>query len=217
MTISKMYIAEDGPISASKLSEKSGSGTSWLVGGSSFENLANDNVIHESFDKINPSLCSDAEECIDIVQKMNDSIKGATLPASESDTIGRIVIITCETTTTGLPTIETCVDALGLKSNVSGYNLIAESTITSKDWSKCAKYGFCFEDDDEVDDGIIEEDEESSDQSKIIATTKIMASELTDHFEYNMSGNIVCAPVLYGGRINGSTSFIAVLSMRVWT
>jgi hypothetical protein len=209
MTISKMYIAEDGPISASKLSEKSGSGTSWLVGGSSFENLANDNVIHESFDKINPSLCSDAEECIDIAQRMNDSIKGATLPASESDTIGRIVIITCDTSTTGLPTIETCVNALGLKSNVNGYDLIAESTITAKDWSKCIKYGFCFEDDsDEVD--------EESDQSKVIATTKIMASEITDHFEYNMSENIVCAPVLYGGR-KGSTSFIAVLSMRVWT
>jgi hypothetical protein len=214
MAMSKMHI-EDGPISASKLSEKSGSGTSWLVGGgSSFENLANENIVHESFDRssIDPSfLCSsNAEECIDIAQRMNDSIKGATLPASESDTIGMVVIITCDTSTTGLPTIETCVNALGLKSNVNGYNLIAESTITAKDWSKCIKYGFCFDDD------IIEEDDEESDQSKIIATTKIMASELTDHFEYSMSENIVCAPVLYGGR-KGPTSFIAVLSMRVWT
>ena len=95
------------------------------------------------------------------------------------------------------------------------------------------KYGFCY--DDEVDDI----DEATSDQSKIISATKIMSSELIDHFEYNMSERIVCAPVLFGGRIKiepttkdnddddddnnnkeketPSSVFVAILSMRVWT
>jgi len=107
-----------------------------------------------------------------------------------------------------------CVNALGLKGNVDGWDLLAESTIdTTKNWSNYITTGFCFEEED-VDDN----DDINSNQRKVIATTKIMASELTDHFEYNMSENIVCAPVLYGGRVKGSSnSFIAVLSMRVWT
>lgn len=210
-----MYI-EDGPISASKLSEKSGSGTSWIVGGSSFGNLAVDNKVHESIDKI-PSTPSSIE-CIDIAHKMINTLKGARLPASESDTIGKIVVITNGTIVGGSsgrpPSIKMCVNALGLKGNVDGWDLLAESTIdTTKDWSNYITTGFCFEEED-VDDN----DDINSNQRKVIATTKIMASELTDHFEYNMSDNIVCAPVLYGGRVKGSSnSFIAVLSMRVWT
>ena len=154
---------------------------------------------------------------------MITTLKGARLPASESDTIGKIVVILdTDTDTTssgsaraGPPSIELCVKALGLKGTVDKWDLLVESTMdTTKDWSKYRTTGFCYEEED-VDDN---DDINNSNQRKVIATTKIMASELTDHFEYNMSANIVCAPVLYGGRVKGSTNtFIAVLSMRVWT
>ena len=48
------------------------------------------------------------------------------------------------------------------------------------------------------------------------ATTAIMASDLTNHFELNFSDEIVVAPVLYGGRASDG-NVVAVLSMRVWT
>ena len=43
-----------------------------------------------------------------------------------------------------------------------------------------------------------------------------MGAELSDHFELNFSDEIVCAPVLYGGRASDE-NVVAVLSMRVWT
>ena len=200
-------------ISAAKLSEESGSGTSWIVGGSSSENLAKDDVIHESLGEValSSSSCAVSKECLDVAREMAETLQGATLPASENDTTGRVVVFVDEEAS-GLPSIETCMNALGLKSNVDGRDLRAEMNITAMDWSEC-KGGFCRED-DYIDDFECEDDLSTDDQ-KIIATTKLMASELTDHFEYNMTERIVCGPVLYGGR--KGKAIIAVLSMRVWT
>jgi len=60
-----------------------------------------------------------------------------------------------------------------------------------------------------------EEEEEDGDRAKVKATTRIMADELTDHFEINFTEDIAVAPKLYGGYKNGS--IVGVLSFRVWT
>ena len=248
----RMYI-NTGPILASKLSEISGSGLSWMIGGSSSENLATDQIMHGAISSTSSSVpilgdttrigdnSSTSTRSIDTAQRLIGALDGATLPAGESDTVGRIVIICCDhdhdndTSSSGPPSINTCMKALGLKMIVDGIKLREESTMTKKDWSSLThqKYGFCY--DDEVDDI----DDATSDQSKIISATKIMSSELIDHFEYNMSEQIVCAPVLFGGRIKiepttdddddddddnnnkeketTSSVFVAILSMRVWT
>lgn len=246
----RMYI-NTGPILASKLSEISGSGLSWMIGGSSSENLATDQIMHGAIPSTSSSVpilgtttrisdnSSTSTRSIDTAQRLIGALDGATVPAGESDTVGRIVIICCDhdhdTSSSGPPSVNTCMKALGLKMTVDRIKLREESTMTKKDWSSLThqKYGFCY--DDEVDDI----DDATSDQSKIISATKIMSSELIDHFEYNMSEQIVCAPVLYGGRIKiepttadnddddddnnnkkqetPSSVFVAILSMRVWT
>eukprot|EP00536_Pseudo-nitzschia_multiseries_P013606 jgi/Psemu1/310100/fgenesh1_kg.593_\ len=139
------------------------------------------------------------------------------LPASETDTTGRIVLFVDETageTTGTIPSVETCANALGLKATTADgcCDLRAESAVFAKDWSKPPCVTFCY------DETYLEDEDEEfigDDYRKILAVTNIMLSELTDHFEFNMSDEVVCAPVLYGGR-KGNV-IIAVLSMRVWT
>lgn len=71
-----------------------------------------------------------------------------------------------------------------------------------------------LEDDDNMQEQLEKDD---SDVAKAKRVTDIMAADLTYHyFELNFSENIVCAPVLYGGRASGG-NILCVLSMRVWT
>uniref|UniRef100_A0A7S4ALK0 Uncharacterized protein n=1 Tax=Pseudo-nitzschia australis TaxID=44445 RepID=A0A7S4ALK0_9STRA len=203
----------DRGISAAKLSELSGSGTSWIVGGSSFENLARDDVRLESLGGDSASAII-SKECLDIARTMVDTLQGATLPASESDTVGRIVVFADEgDETTGIPSVETCATALGLKPTAGGCDLRAESFVDAKDWSGSCNSAFCY--DEDYMEQFEHEDDWSADDRKIVATTNAMVAELVDHFEFNMSDRIVCGPVLYGGRKDNT--IIAVLSMRVWT
>lgn len=198
-----MYM--ENPVSAAALSEESGSGTSWLVGGEGEENLADGAVMHRDIKDAPPSAGT-------VARRMSLALASAWLPASESDTRGRVVVIT-GAGSTGVPPKHSLLSALGLKHNVDGKNLMDEAQVTPKDYvGPKASKGFCFMDYD-TDDC---EDSEDSDKPKVKATTTIMGAELSDHFELNFSDEIVCAPVLYGGRASDG-NVVAVLSMRVWT
>lgn len=199
----------DQGVSAAELSEISGSGTSWIVGGAGWDNLARRDVRHASLDDDGAASANGvAKDGVALARRLAGVLQGAALPASESDTVGRIVLF-ADDRTTGLPSIETCVAALGLKETADGCDLVTESTLIAKDWSGSTT--FCFDADDE-DDLDFEHDPNNL---KIATATIMMATELTDHFEYNMSERIVCGPVLYGGR--KGNAIVAVLSMRVWT
>lgn len=194
-------------MSAATLSEWSGgSGTSWIVGGSGQENLASASVMHRPLDAA-PDVARE------VAERLGRALDAAILPASESDTTGRAVVIT-GTGEGGLATPEMCIAALGLKTGeIDGIVLLDEATVSVRDWSsESGRRGFCFLDEEEDDD----DDGDNEDRAKVRAATAIMASELTDHFELNFSESIVAAPVLYGGRaVDGN--LVAVLSMRVWT
>jgi len=207
-------------VRGAKLSLESGE---WIVGGEFEENLGREDVHLESLEAaygstaVSSSLEASSgptafsKECLDVARAMVDTLQQATLPASESDVTGRILLFADETgKTTGIPSVETCVNALGLKLTFDGYDVRAVSTVEARDWSNPKYAAFCYEKDEMQD-----EDDWYDDDKKIVATTKVMISELTDHFEFNMSDEIVCAPVLYGGR--KENAIIAVLSMRVWT
>eukprot|EP00533_Pseudo-nitzschia_delicatissima_P013042 CAMPEP_0197275694 /NCGR_PEP_ID=MMETSP1432-20130617/14244_1 /TAXON_ID=44447 /ORGANISM="Pseudo-nitzschia delicatissima, Strain UNC1205" /LENGTH=215 /DNA_ID=CAMNT_0042741623 /DNA_START=63 /DNA_END=710 /DNA_ORIENTATION=- len=204
-------------VKADKLSEVSAGWIGWMIGGDNTENLAKESVWHESLENARASPGhSIGKESFAIAMNLAQTLGHATLPASESDTTGRIIVFSDDESNTGLPSVQACVDALGLKRTIGGIDLLAESSVTPKDWSSYSSYGFCYEEEDEI----VEEDaegEDGIDYRKILAATRLMESELTDHFEYNVSEKIVCAPVLYGGRHNNSNAIVAVLSMRVWT
>lgn len=195
----------ENPVSAAALSEASGSGTSWIVGGEGEENLADAAVMHK--DLQNAPVAARG-----VAQRMSQALAGAWLPASESDTQGRVVVIV-GAGSTGTPPKSVVLSALGLKNHVDGKVLIDEAQLMPKNYSgPNAAKGFCFMDDDDEEDG----DEEDVNKARVKATTAIMASDLTNHFELNFSDEIVVAPVLYGGRASDG-NVVAVLSMRVWT
>mmetsp|Transcript_2654 Transcript_2654/g.6342 ORF Transcript_2654/g.6342 Transcript_2654/m.6342 type:complete len:214 (-) Transcript_2654:147-788(-) len=202
-------------IKADKLSEVSAGWIGWMIGGDNIENLAKESVWHESLENVRASSghCI-GEESFAFAMNLAETLGHATLPASESDTTGRIIVFSDDESNTGLPSVKACVDALGLKRTIGGIDLVAESSVTPKDWSSYSSYGFCYEEEDEIEE---DEGEDGNDYRTIFAVTRLMTSELTDHFEYNVSEEIVCAPVLYGGRHNNSNAIVAVLSMRVWT
>ena len=188
-----------GPMSAAGLSEVSGSGSSWMIGGSSDENLADAGVIHGDLDAAPAAARSVAE-------RMDQTLDGAILPASESDTTGRVVVVT-GAGLSGAPDKAGLLAALGLKQAVDDKVLLDEARLTAKDYST-ASSGFCFMEEEDV--------EEDEDRRRVKATTAIMSTDLSDHFELNFSEAIVVAPVLYGGRASDG-NIVAVLSMRVWT
>ena len=189
-------------MSAARLSEESGSGTSWLVGGAGEENLASGKVEHQDLAEAPPVARQ-------VAGRMSRALGKAWLPASESDTIGRVVVIT-GAGLAGQPTTAALLQALGLKAEVDGRVLLTEANVTPKNFSQTSA-GFCYigQEDDEYD-------REDPNRSKVLATTAIMCVELSEHFELNFSDEIVCAPVLYGGRA-ADGNVVAVLSMRVWT
>jgi hypothetical protein len=197
-----MYM--ENPVSAAALSEVSSSGTSWIVGGEGEENLADATVIHRD-------LASAPATARAIAERMSQALDSAWLPASESDTQGRVVVIT-GAGSSGVPTPGGLLSALGLKDHVDGKVLADEAEVTPKDYSQpSVAKGFCYISFDEDDD-----DEEDENKTRVKATTTIMRAELSSHFELNFSDEIVVAPVLYGGRA-GDGNVVAVLSMRVWT
>jgi len=114
-------------------------------------------------------------------------------------------------TASGLPTVETRVNAPGPKKPFIEYRSDEETDVKAESNSVVSSTNFFFCGFDKVDvDKVDVEDE-----VRIVAATRPTASELTNHFEYNTAGNVVCAPVLFGGRKNGAT--VAVLSTRTRT
>jgi hypothetical protein len=187
------------PTSAADLSEASGL---WIIGGESDENLADASVTHCDMAAAPPAARRTAEH-------MHNALGNATLPASESDTTGHVVVIV-GVGDKGLPNKAGLLAALGLKTQVDGVALLDEAILTPKNYLQHAACGFCYSEEDEDDD------DEDEDRRRVRATTAIMVAELRDHFELNFSEDIVAAPVLYGGRASDG-NVVAVLSMRVWT
>mmetsp|Transcript_47438 Transcript_47438/g.100808 ORF Transcript_47438/g.100808 Transcript_47438/m.100808 type:complete len:142 (+) Transcript_47438:527-952(+) len=140
------------------------------------------------------------------------------LPGSESDSVGRVVVISSSDPGgfwgdwQRLPNKGCILQALGLKENVDGRNLLEEATIVAKeDLAFPSWLGYTLD----YDECLEGKEDANSDFEKAKAVTQLMASELDKHFELNFTENIVCAPVLYSGRCGGDV--VAVLSMRVWT
>lgn len=215
--MTKLYTEGFGKrIKAQQISKACGT---WIVGGASFEDLAQDSVWYEALENGEVTYTAETpnigEEVFEFALKLAEELGHANLPASEADTIGRIVVF-ADNGISGLPSVETCVDALGLHPHVDGMNLVFESTMTPRNWHAKLTYGFCFQDEEDFEMASIYKG--GGNGQRILATTELMADGLTDHFEYNMSESIVCAPVLYGGRHkNNRNAIVAVLSMRVWT
>lgn len=203
----------ENAISAATLSIESGSGTSWIVGGSGQSNLAEETIMHKELSEA-PEIAKES------ATRLIKSLQNAILPASESDTVGRVVIIEYINkiekidSSNNIVTKEACFEALGLKKNdVDGISLIDEANVKERNFNSLkGRKGFCYYEDDSDE----EEDEDNDDKKKVRMTTEIMAKELTHHFEFNFSERIVCAPVLYGGRASDG-NIVAILSMRVWT
>lgn len=190
------------PTSAAQLSCLSGSGTPWILGGASDENLALDTVVHGDMEA--------APHAARVVAERLSAALGETLlPAGESDTTGRVVAIV-GVGASGLPDKADLLTALGLKRRVDHVDLAEEASVTSKDYGRVSN-GFCFTNED-----LPSGDAHTPEHRRIRAATAVMAAELRDHFELNFSDEVVVAPVLYGGRA-GDGSVVAVLSMRVWT
>ena len=190
------------PVSAAELSQLSGSGTSWMVGGSSDENLAEAAVIHSD-------IAAAPQVARLVAERIGAALGDAKLPASESDTTGRVVVI-AGVGDTGMPDKAGLMAALGLKRQVDHVVLLDKCTLAPKDYLM-AERGFCYTNEHGQQDN-----DDTYDRRCIKAATAIMGTYLRDHFELNFSDKIVVAPVLYGGRASDG-NVVAVLSMRVWT
>lgn len=195
------------PVSAAELSRQSGSGTSWIIGGSSFENLCRDDHQHLPLDQ------APAGTALEISQQLHTTLDGAILPGSESDSMGRVVLIASESSGDGLPERQALLDALGMKETVDGVNLGGEATLRRKEDLEEIWLGWEHDEDEYIQEEL---ENNNSDVAKARRTTMLMARELKHHFEFNFSEEIVCAPVLYGGRASDG-NLVCILSMRVWT
>ena len=189
------------PSTAAALSTASGNGASWIIGGSSDENIALDSVTHGD-------MASAPEAARQVAERLGDALGDALLPAGESDSTGLAVVIV-GAGDAGLPDKAGLLAALGLKERVDHVVLSDEATLLQRNYMQ-AEMGFCFSNEEGREGG------SAVDQRRIQAATSIMAADLRDHFELNFSEEVVCAPVLYGGR-SSDGNVVAVLSMRVWT
>ena len=186
-------------------------GPSWMIGRESNENIASAAVIHHD-------IIHAPEQSRQIAQCIHERLLGVTLPASESDTIGHVVVIEGveydnEHDHFLLPSKADLLTALGLKDEVDGIILLNEATLTARDYAQYVAHGFCYSADDEYEH---DDDDDISNRQRIKDITAIMVNELTDHFELNFCDTLVVAPVLYGGQASDG-NIVAVLSMRVWT
>ena len=206
------------PTNAADLSEMSSGGSGWMIGGESNVNIANSAVIH------NDIAHAPGMQSRQIAQCIHEKLIGVTLPASESDTNGHVVVIAGIEYTNNdndqnsmLGSKADLLKALGIKDKVDGITLLNEATLIPKDYAQHVTHGFCYStaDYDEYDNDD-NDNSSSSDRQRIKDITAIMVHEFTDHFELNFSDTIVVAPVLYGGRACDG-NIVAILSMRVWT
>merc|ERR1711920_254633 len=85
---------------------------------------------------------------------------------------------------------EACLKALEIKeSDERGTKIWRLATFNKKDFSNGLM--FCSKANDD--------NEEDGDTAKIKRATKVMGEALKDHFEFNFSKKVECAPVLWGG------------------
>jgi hypothetical protein len=190
------------PCTALELSKRSDR-MGWATGGD-IESICFETVRHLA-------LASAPADGRDIAIQLHKIVDGVELPASESSTNAIVVLID----NPGSDIKNACLQALGIKHTISTdemKNMKVEdlwncATLVDKDWSSQTQ--FCYE---EVEDAA-----EGDKGDKIKKATEIMATKLTNHFEFNFNRKIVCAPVIYGGCVVGERSIVGVLGMRVLT
>jgi hypothetical protein len=103
------------PMSAAALSVESGSGTSWLVGGDGEANLCSADVQHKD-------IATAPMVARDLATQLATALGGAWLPAAESDTRGRVVVITgCGGSGLGAEAKEGMLHALGIQKQACQY------------------------------------------------------------------------------------------------
>lgn len=201
------------PMSATDLSDAAGY---WSVGDGM--SLCEEGVIHEGITcamEGMPGCLSKATR--DLAERLNEALANATLPASESDVTGRVIVIS----NPGKNAKEACLKALAIKQQTRGkfpgndgtptVQLWEQSTIESRNFSTRKQFWY-----DGSDEDYQNRDEGTEDDIKIERTTTIMAESLTDQFEFNFLETVTVAPVVYGGYTEDG-SIVGVLSMRVWT
>ena len=71
------------PVCAAELSDISGNGTPWMLGGSSDENIAEGNVMHGD-------IAAAPQAARVVAERIAAALGHATLPAGDSDTTGRV-------------------------------------------------------------------------------------------------------------------------------
>jgi hypothetical protein len=197
---SRLYL--NTPCTALELSKRSDS-SGWATGGD-IESICSETVRHFA-------LVSAPADGRDIATQLHKIIDGVELPACESSTNAIVVLID----NPGSDIKNACLQALGIKHTISTdemkYMKVEDlwncATLVDKEWSSQTQ--FCYEK--------VEDSAEGDRGDKIKKATEIMATKLTNHFEFNFNRKIVCAPVIYGGRVVGERSLVGVLGMRVWT
>ena len=214
------------PYDACELALDSGGGLGWFVGGEGANNMCaqppgDPPVVHL------PLAECPAGDGKNLAEQLSALVDRVTLPASESDTTGRVVVIhpaadgiDIDGTSVHLPNgpavLETeqgrtiiarvCMAGLGIglwRRGDMDFDIEDAVFVRARDWQELPV--FYADPDDPVDDVT----------ENLQLATKLL-STLRDGFELNFSDQIVTAPVLYGGRAHDG-SIVAVLSMRVWT
>mmetsp|Transcript_85822 Transcript_85822/g.199502 ORF Transcript_85822/g.199502 Transcript_85822/m.199502 type:complete len:427 (+) Transcript_85822:38-1318(+) len=148
-----------------------------------------------------------------IAKRIAGILGDACLPAGESDGPGVVIVIANPEDDLGTAFMEGLCMA---KEAEDGEVVLADIfEKNDRDWSDYVDTGFCFSLDDDDDDEDEEDEGEEDRKARIKAVTKIMAEELTDHFELNFDDSLCVGPKLYGGYKDGD--IVGVLSYRVWT
>mmetsp|Transcript_34123 Transcript_34123/g.77862 ORF Transcript_34123/g.77862 Transcript_34123/m.77862 type:complete len:421 (-) Transcript_34123:115-1377(-) len=144
-----------------------------------------------------------------VAMKLAKHLKGTCIPAGESDCSPLSFIVF-----NPLGNVEdTMFRVLGMKETDDDVNLRAAMSLDEVCWDEYDS-GFCGEIDDEEDEDA-EDMYPEGDLEKIKEATSVLADETEEHFKINFAEDLVCAPIVWGGFVDGH--IVGVLGMRVWT
>ncbi|CAE7836719.1 ligA [Symbiodinium sp. CCMP2592] len=184
------------PMSATELAEKQGG---WFAGDN--EAFCEEGVQHLHM-KTAPA------EAKSIAQDLQKAVKGAYMPAGESDCAPMVIVISNAGEFTASDAI---LKALAVLEDVDGEMLHTKVMFADCDFGEMDNFCNTYGDEDE------EEEEEDEHTKKLKKATKIMAKSLTDCFHLNFEDGIICAPQVWGGWTEDQKHIVGILGMRVWT
>mmetsp|Transcript_6554 Transcript_6554/g.11385 ORF Transcript_6554/g.11385 Transcript_6554/m.11385 type:complete len:418 (+) Transcript_6554:65-1318(+) len=142
-----------------------------------------------------------------VAKKLAGHLDGAFIPAGESDCspLSFVVVNPLESKE------DTMFKVLGLmETDEDGLQVRDAMSLEEVCWDEF-EAGFCMDEQDEEEEDMYAEGV----FEKVQAATVVLAEETEDHFRINFSDDVVCAPVVWAGMVEGS--IVGVLGMRVWT